>query len=415
VIPAKVGPIDLGNVVLVNRVKLRPDDQGVNVYSPEIPTILGGIPLPVRDIEIDVNREHFFLNPTGCDQRFFNATYDGDEGGTASGNFPAQATGCDKIKFAPKIHMIVGSKGLTAAGKHPPLKAIVTQEQGEASISNARVVVPDIVRPNVPQFNKPGALCNDAQLAARACPPLSNVGSAKVVTPLLPFALKGPVFIVQTAASPLPKLAVFLQGGGIEVVLSARNGFQGIKILNTFDYVPDVPQSYFELDVRGGNNGILNAFDNLCKVKNSPPPVDATFKGWNGATYATKPPVKVDGCNTSTLASRVRGASITGSSVKMSSKGVVKLKLRCLNQRARCKGRLSLKTAQAVSAVLDSKRHKLAVGKKSFSIPARKRRAVKIKLTRKGQSLVRKSKALRVRATTKTGSKSRSKTIKIRR
>jgi hypothetical protein len=405
VIPAKVGPIDLGKVVLVNRVKLRADDQGVNVYSPEIPTIFGGIPLPVRKIEIDINREHFFLNPTGCDQRFFNASFDADEGGTATAKFAAQATGCDKVPFAPKIQMITGAKGQTGAGKHPPLRAIVTQEQGEAAIAKARVVVPDIVRPNVPQFNKPGGLCNDAQLASRTCPPLSEVGSAKVVTPLLPFALKGPVFIVQTAASPLPKLAVFLQGGGIEVVLSAKNGFQGIRILNTFDYVPDVPQSYFELAIKGGNNGILNAFANLCNAKSKPPPVDATFTGWNGKTFSTKPPVEIKGCTSSPN----RGVSIMTKKAKMSAKGVVKIKLRCLN-RTRCRGRLSLKTAGAVA----SKRQKLALGSKSFNIPARKKRTIKLKLRSKGRSVVRTRNDLKVRGTTKVGKKSRHKTITIK-
>jgi hypothetical protein len=407
-IPAKVGPIDLGTVVLVNRVVLRPDDQGLTVLSPDIPLSFGGIPLPVRKIDITVNRPEFFLNPSGCDQRFFVATFKGDEGADASSSFPAQATGCDKVAFAPKIHMITGAKGLTAAGKHPPLRAIVTQERGEAAIAKARVVVPDIVRPNVPQFNKPGGLCNDAQLASRTCPPLSEVGSAKVVTPLLPFALKGPVYIVQTAASPLPKLAVFLRGGGLEVQLSARNGFQGIKILNTFDFVPDVPQSYFELDIKGGSNGILNAFNDLCKVRTLPT-VDSTFTGWNGKTFNEKPKIEVDGCKS---ASGAVGASLSTSSVRMSSGGVVSLKVRCLSKRSRCKGRLSLVTASAVST---SKRRKVALGSKSFSIPAGKSRAVKVKLSRKGKSLVRSKKRLKVRVTVKVGSKSHRKTITIRR
>ena len=277
VIPAKVGPIDLGRVVLVNRAQLRPSDTGVNVVSPPIPTSLGGIPLPVRRIEITVDKENFFVNPTGCDTRNFVATFQG-ESSTASSTYAATAQGCNELPFAPKLRMIAGRDGATNEGVHPPLKAIVTQAPGEANIARARVVVPDILRPNVPFFQKPGALCTDAQLAARACPALSQVGTASVITPVLPFKLSGPVYIVLPTGSPLPNLAVLLRGNGLEVMLSAKNGFTGIKILNTFDGLPDVPQARFELNINGGPNGILNAFSDLCTTKPLPI-VDATLHG----------------------------------------------------------------------------------------------------------------------------------------
>ena len=51
----------------------------------------------------------------------------------------------------------------------------------------------------------------------------------------------------------LPKLYVDLKGKGIEVVLRARNSFlKAIRTVNTFDGLPDVPQAYFELKIRGG-------------------------------------------------------------------------------------------------------------------------------------------------------------------
>ena len=299
VVPAKVGPINLGRVIVVNGVRLRPEDTGVDVYSAKIPTILEGIPLALRKIEINVDRDDFFLNPTGCDTRTFTATFASDTGLGASSSAQLTATGCDALPFKPKLRLSAGAKGFTKPGAHPPLQAVVTQKLGEASISKARVVIPDLIRPNVPQFQKPGALCNDLQLAQRACPELSNIGTARVKTPLLPFGLKGPVYIVLPTGSPLPNLAVFLRGGGLEVLLNARNGFEGIKILNTFDAIPDVPQSYFELNVKGGSNGILNAFFDLCKRKKRGklPGVDTTFTGQNGKVARSKPRMIVRGCN----------------------------------------------------------------------------------------------------------------------
>jgi hypothetical protein len=378
VIPAKVGPIDLGRVVVVNHAVLRPSDSGVDVFSPDIPNLLEGVPLPVRSIEITIDRERFFLNPSGCDSRLFVASFTSYQGGSASATFPTQATGCDKLPFSPRLRLIAGSKGLTKKNSHPPLKAIVTQGRGEANIAKARVVLPDIIRPNVPQFQKPGSLCTDAQLAARACPSTSLIGNATVRTPVLPFALTGPVYIVLKAGNPLPELAVFLRSGGIEVLLRAGNGFSGIRILNTFDTVPDVPQSYFELNVKGGSNGILNAFSDLCTTT-SVQPIDASFTGHNGKRFSSKPELETAGCEQA-------GAAILSKSVNMNRKGVVKLRVGCRKATpGRCKGRLSLRLAGQNA-------------RKSFSIKQGKNKTLKLKLSRKARKAVRKAKRVRARA-----------------
>ena len=342
VVPTKVGPIDLGqNVVVVNRVRLRPTDTGVDAVSADIPTILQGIPLPVRSIEITIDHDDFFLNPTGCDRRLFVASFNGDRGASASAQFATQATGCDRVPFAPKLQMIAGQRGQTRANQNVPLRAIVTQNDGEAAIANAKVVVPDLIRPHVPQLQKPGALCNSAQFAAKACPATSQIGTANVRTPLLPFSLSGPVYIVLKEGAALPNLAVFLRGGGFEVVLNATNGFSGIKILNEFTNVPDVPQSRFELDVKGGTNGILLAHSNLCTVRRLPT-VDATFTGHNGKVFTTKPRIQTGGCVSAASAKRV---SILTKSVKLTKRGAARIKLRCLARSGKCAGKLTLRGA----------------------------------------------------------------------
>ena len=55
---------------------LRQSDTGVDVVTNDIPNIFGGVPLPLRKIEITVDRPGFFLNPTGCDTRPLIATFD---------------------------------------------------------------------------------------------------------------------------------------------------------------------------------------------------------------------------------------------------------------------------------------------------------------------------------------------------
>ena len=396
VVPAKAGPIDLGKVVVVNRVRLRPSDTGVDVISGDIPTVFGGVPLPVRRIEITVDRDNFFINPTGCDTRTFVASFTSDKGQTSSSSVALAAQGCENLPFSPKLRLIAGSKGRTKPGAHPPLKAVVTQSDGEASIKNARVVLPDILRPNVPQFQKPGALCNDAQLAARACPATSQVGTASVITPLLPYKLSGPVYIVLKSGSPLPSLAIYLRGHGLEVILNAQNGFEGIKILNTFDNLPDVPQSRFDLTIKGGSSGILNAFNDLCKTRPLPT-FDARFTGHNGKVASSKPRLESSGC----VSASSGGIKIVSKRVKVRN-GRAKVALRCLQART-CRGKLSLKKGRRT------------YGSHGFSIRAGKKKAVTVKLKSSARSAVAHKKRTRVRATAKLrGGRSAKKTLVLR-
>jgi hypothetical protein len=407
VIPAKVGPIDLGRVVLVNRAQLRPSDTGVNVVSPPIPTSLGGIPLPVRKIEITVDKENFFLNPTGCDTRNFTATFSSDEGASATSSFAAAAEDCGALPFSPKLEMIAGADGATNEGVHPPLKAIVTQGPGEANIANARVVVPDILRPNVPFFQKPGALCTDDELARRACPALSQVGTASVITPVLPFKLSGPVYIVLPKGSPLPNLAVLLRGNGIEVTLSAKNGFSGIKILNTFDGLPDVAQARFELNIKGGPNGILNAFSDLCTTKPLPI-VDARFTGQNGKTSSSKDRIETDGC----IAASAR-VSLSGRALKVR-KGAVGVRITCPKQKFTCRGRLTIPTAGGVKT--SAKRKKVVMGSRRFAVKPGRTQTAKVRITKAGKKVVKRYKRLRVRLTAKLdGARTTRRTVKLSR
>jgi hypothetical protein len=269
---------------------------------------------------------------------------------------------------------------------HPPLTAIVTQKAGEAAISRAEVFVPDIVRPNVPFLNEPGALCNDAQAATRSCPPKSLVGSARVITPVLPFELRGPVHIVQETGQILPKLYVYLRGGGVEVLLKARNRIRGVRTQNIFDFVPDVPQSYFELKIEGGDDGLLNNFFDLCKtpVDSKSRQVEATFNGHNGAVRSSKFPIRVEGCGS--LAS----ARISSSKITVNRKGVAKVKVNCRRRDSTCRGRLAVR-GRRVSAA------------KTFRIPRRKTRTVRLKFSKGEVKRLRKAKRMRGRATTTVG------------
>jgi hypothetical protein len=386
-VPAKVGPIDLGEVVLMNRIYLREADNGLEVASTEIPTILEGVPLPIKRVEILVDRPGFFLNPTGCDPRTLTATFFGDEGGESSSSIQLDADKCDELPFGPDIRLRAGAAGQTDQFDHPPFQAVVTQEAGEADIANARVVLPAILRPNVPFFNEPGALCNDAQAATDTCPAKSKVGNARAFSPLLPYPISGPVHIVQEIGNVLPKVYVYLRGPtGLEVLLKARNSFLGgRRIINTFELVPDLPQSYFELNLNGGSGGILNNFEDLCQASETDREFDSTFTAHNGKKASTKPHLEIRGCEESDL----KAASLTGGTVRVSTSGVAKVKIRCKRSKT-CKGRLTLKG-------------KGATGAGRFTIKGKKTKAVKVKFSRSEVRKIRKARRLGANAAVKIG------------
>jgi hypothetical protein len=185
----------------------------------------------------------------------------------------------------------------------------------------------------------------------------------------------------------LPKVYVYLRGPtGLEVLLKARNSFLGgRRIINTFEAVPDLPQSYFELNLNGGRNGILNNFEDLCRARDDDRRFDATFTSHSGKRVTTQPRLEIRGCEESDL----RAASLTGGAVRVSKSGVARVKIRCKRTR-RCRGRLTVRAKGARAA-----------GK--VSISGRSTRRVRVKFSKSEVRRIRKARRLGANATLKIG------------
>ena len=81
--PAVSGPYDLGNVVVRAAIQVDPETAQITAVSDPLPRILEGIPLRLRSIQIDLNRENFTINPTSCEPFSVQSTIFGAEGGVA--------------------------------------------------------------------------------------------------------------------------------------------------------------------------------------------------------------------------------------------------------------------------------------------------------------------------------------------
>ena len=101
VIPAVSGPYDLGVVAVRSAVRSIRTAQMTTISDP-LPQILEGVPLRTRFIRLNLDRRGFALNPTNCDPFSVNATFAGDEGGSATESSLFQAANCAALKFGPR-------------------------------------------------------------------------------------------------------------------------------------------------------------------------------------------------------------------------------------------------------------------------------------------------------------------------
>jgi hypothetical protein len=264
--PAVAGPFDLGTVVIRNPLYIDPVTTLVTVKSDPIPTILEGIPLDVRSIEVKVAREQFTLNPTNCSPFAFAATAFGISSDAAlSARF--QVGECAALKFKPDLKLQL--HGGTKRGDYQRLTATVNYPgggSGYANISRAAVTLPHssfLAQEHI------RTVCTRVQFAVHACPTGSIYGHATATTPLLDEPLSGPVYL-RSSNNLLPDLVVVLRGPDsrpIEVELAGRTDSKDGGIRNTFDFVPDAPVSKFTLQLQGGKKSLIVNSRDLCKSK----------------------------------------------------------------------------------------------------------------------------------------------------
>jgi len=291
---AKVGPFDLGTVVVRQGFKI--DRTTAEVFvdatgSDPIPHIIDGIVVHARDIRAYVDKPNFVLNPTSCERTSTASTLLGsglDFASEADNNpvvvsTPFQAADCAALRFDPKLNLkLIGG---TKRGAHPKFRAKLAMKRGEANISYARVTLP---RSAFLDQGHIGTVCTRVQYAVDQCPARSVYGYAMAITPLLDQPVEGPVYL-RSSEHKLPDLVAALRNGQIQIDLVGRVDSLKGRIRNTFETAPDAPVDSFVLTMQGGNKGLIINSTNLCKGKYR---AIAEFRAHNGRVKNFKPVVK---------------------------------------------------------------------------------------------------------------------------
>jgi hypothetical protein len=287
VTPALAGPFDLGNVVVRVPFFLDPETAQIHPKTDELPDVYGGTKLDLRSIFLNINRDNFTLNGTNCRK---GATAGVINGGGADPANPAaysafkvsddfQATGCDKLKFRPKLKIRLF--GATRRAKNPKLRAVLTARPGDANIARASVGLPHALFLDQASL---ATICTRVQFAEHNCPKKSIYGKARAFTPLLGQPLEGPVYL-RSSNNPLPDMVAHLEGQVDIDLVGKIDSFHG-GIRTTFGRVPDVPVEKFVMTLPGGKHGLLVNSTNLCAK-----PVKAVirFTAQNGKKLKPKP------------------------------------------------------------------------------------------------------------------------------
>jgi hypothetical protein len=301
---AKVGPFDLGTVVIREAIEINPETAEVfidSTGSDPIPHIIKGIPVHARDIRAYVDRPQFVINPTNCSRTSTASTVlgSGSDFGSASDDnpftvtSPFQAADCAALGFKPKLQLFL--KGGTKRAQNPALKAVLTARPGDANIGRAQVTLP---RSAFLEQGHIRTICTRVQFNAgegngAGCPAESVYGTARAITPILDEAVEGPVFLRANGGErELPDLVAALHSGQIDFNLVGYIDSNGKgQIRNTFATPPDVPVSSFTLNLQGGKKSLIANSVNLCLKKNR---ALAVFTGQNGKRLRLKPVVKAD-------------------------------------------------------------------------------------------------------------------------
>jgi hypothetical protein len=300
----RVGPFDLGNVVIREAFKIDPETAEVFVDatgSDPIPHIIKGVPVHLRDIRAYVDRPNFVLNPSNCTRTSTASTLLGsglDFGSEADDrpvtvSTPFQAADCAALPFKPRLSLKL--KGGTKRGSYPALRAVLRMNGfGEAGIEQAQVTLPGSEFIAQAHFNTicTRVIFKQGLHPGEKCPAGSVYGSALAETPILDDPLAGPVFL-RSSEHQLPDVVAALHNGQIDVVLVGRvDSVQG-RLRSTFESTPDAPVKRAVFSFLGGKKGLFENSTNLCKGTHK---AIAAFTGQNGKEWDFNPEVKATGC-----------------------------------------------------------------------------------------------------------------------
>jgi hypothetical protein len=301
---AAAGPFDLGYVNVRSRINVDPHTAAATITTDSgprgeaIPTMLKGVPVQLKALQVVVDRPNFEFNPTNCSPLAFTGTLNGDRGASVGVSTPFIAAGCSGLPFHPTLEAFTQAHASKAGGAS--LIVRVKSSPGQANIAKTSLTLPKALPSRLTTIQK---ACVDATFEANpaACPEGSNIGTATAVTPQLNEPLSGPAYLVSHGNAAFPDVEFVLTNKeGIELILDGTTDIKKGITYSRFESVPDAPVTSFEAVLPEGPHSALATNlptkdkYNFCGQKLTMPTV---MTGQNGAVREQQTKVAVTGCN----------------------------------------------------------------------------------------------------------------------
>jgi uncharacterized repeat protein (TIGR01451 family) len=297
VVPAVAGPFNLGNVVVRASVSVDRSTGQITIVSDPLPTILQGVPLDIRTVNVTVDRQGFMFNPTSCDPLAVTGTLTSAQGANAGVSSRFQAANCAGLGFHPSF--TASTQAATSKKNGASLDVKVGYPTGsQANIRSTAVVLPKQLPARLTTIQQ---ACPEAVFNANpaSCPAGSNIGTATATTPVLAGALSGPAYLVSHGGAAFPDVTLVLQGEGVTLVLVGSVDIKHGITSSDFASIPDAPISSFELNLPEGPHSGLTAVlpakakGSLCGTSLSMP---TTITAQDGAQITQNTKIAVTGC-----------------------------------------------------------------------------------------------------------------------
>ncbi len=307
-VPAAAGPFNLGTVVTRVAISVEPYSGRV-IATSTLPTIAqgvgkpsSGVPLRLRSTSVAVTRSDFLLNPTNCGALATESTLTSAFGATQNLSSPFGVSGCSALAFKPSFKVSTSAKTSKTGGAS--LQVTLTQPAHQANIKSVFASLPLQLPSRLTTLQK---ACPEATFAANpiSCRPLgSEVGTATVITPVLPGQLSGSAYLVSHGGEAFPDLDLVLEGDGVKVILVGNTLIKKGITSSTFAAVPDVPVTSFTLNLPVGPHSALTGNGSLCA---KPLLMPTIITAQSGAQIKQNTKISVSGCPVMILSHRIRG------------------------------------------------------------------------------------------------------------
>jgi hypothetical protein len=284
-------------VVVRQSLRIDPHTAQVTAVSDPFPTILDGIPLRVRRVDVTLDRPGFTFNPTNCTPMAITGTVTSTEGASANVSSRFQAGGCRELPFAPKF--TVSTQAKTSKQNGASLTVKTTYPPGaQANIKSVAVVLPKQLPARLTTIQQ---ACPEATFAQNpaSCPAGSDIGVGTATTPVLATPFTGPAYLVSHGGAAFPDVVIVFQGEGVTLDLVGSVNIKHGITSSDFATIPDAPISSFQLSLPEGPHSGLAAVvpaktkGNLCGQSLHMP---FTITAQNGAVLKQNIKIQVTGC-----------------------------------------------------------------------------------------------------------------------